>query len=595
MAANIIQLNQEPNFIVKQQINEAENKINEYEKRIEEKILESKQILREQRDKETEEVGVVDRAAKKALAAEIKSLKLRCKKIKDEISSLEESKDIYSQDLAKLRGQIGKEIIATNNKATVTSVFEALNIHYVAFDQAWYSIDEAGDRMEVKINKSEFGVIKDLIFLDTDWELRDEQELKRQAKALNRVYKHIVRDFEKAQRPGVYNQMADIRKFWLTPIFDVAPHDAFRLLTLSVAGGNEEYADQLEKWVGYRYLHPQDVMIPNIDSCAVGGTGRETFYNLCKVIFTETCCTSAGVETFKGTHNGELFGKMFIKIDEKNSHDVPIDVIKELVGGLKYRHRQMNTDARDVIRLFNFLMFRNGFTTTARLAGTGSSGEDRRWEPIIARVNLPRHVAFHYNLIDSINVPLDADQEKAVTVIIKDWQTDYFRNGERVAEWLGHIIKKHNIEKMTELLPLHGVYYTEMINRQKKGIDGFMPRFIDHMQVGETNVIAIKECQELYQIAESVKVSKEWFKNSLMYWLNTKMGWDSEEVLLDTYTFSGCVRSDRRRKVVIRNKLVEVQKPIFNLDDFIDKDSLNDKGTTVGEKINIFSIKESLR
>jgi hypothetical protein len=46
---------------------------------------------------------------------------------------------------------------------------------------------------------------------------------------------------------------------------------------------------------------------------------------------------------------------------------------------------------------------------------------------------------------------------------------------------------------------------------------------------------------------------------------------------------------------VVQNKLNIPSKIMFNLDDFIDRDAIDDKGTTVGEKINVFSIKDELR
>ena len=272
-------------------------------------------------------------------------------------------------------------------------------------------------------------------------------------------------------------------------------------------------------------------MIPNIDSCAIGGTGRDTFYNLLRIIFTDECCGSVGTETFKGTHNGDLFGKMIIKVDEKDSFSVPIDKIKEFTGSTRYRHRSMNKDARDVARLFTFIFFRNGFTSTAKLAGTGTSGEDRRFEPIIARINLPRHVALYYKIITDINQTIDDETTKQLQIIIKEWQRDYYKNETRVAEWLGHIITKHDAKNMTELMPLHGKYYTEMLQRQKRGINGFMPKFIRLMTTGISNVINISQAHKLYEVAESQKCTKDWFKNEMMYWLNSHCGWDSEEVL----------------------------------------------------------------
>lgn len=541
-----------------------------------------------------QEATTTDAKTKKKLKDDKKAIDANTKLLEKSLETDEELLKKVKFDLGKILGKRKQEFVQQSSQTTAEKVFDENNIHYVTFDQQWWSVDPSGGRMDVKINSSESGVIKDLIFLDSNWEISGDQELKKLAKQMGRMYKHIVRDFE-GQRPGVYNQMDTIRKQWLTPIYDVKPHDSFRVLTLSIAGGDEDYADQLERFVAYRFCHPEDVMIPNIDSCAIGGTGRDTFYNLLRTIFTDECCGSVGTETFKGTHNGDLFGKMIVKVDEKDSFSVPIDKIKEFTGSTRYRHRSMNKDARDVARLFTFIFFRNGFTSTAKLAGTGTSGEDRRFEPIIARVNLPRHMAYYHQLITSINEIPNEEVTKAMMLLIKEWQQKYYKNEERIQEWLGYIITKFNAYKMTELLPLHGKYYNEMLTRQKRGINGFMPKFMTLMTTGISSVINITQAHKLYETAESQKCTKDWFKNEMMYWLNTHQGWDSEEVVADTYTWAGCKNEDRRKMAIVQNKLNVPNKLMFNIDDFIDRDATDEKGSTVGEKINVFSIRDELR
>jgi hypothetical protein len=115
------------------------------------------------------------------------------------------------------------------------------------------------------------------------------------------------------------------------------------------------------------------------------------------------------------------------------------------------------------------------------------------------------------------------------------------------------------------------------------------------MRSGSSNVININQAHKLYETAESQKCTKDWFKNSMMYWLNTQLGWDSEEAMTNVYTWPGCTHDERRKMNIVQNRLALSDKPIFNLDDFIDKEATDDKGTTVGEKINVFSIRDELR
>jgi len=178
-------------------------------------------------------------------------------------------------------------------------------------------------------------------------------------------------------------------------------------------------------------------------------------------------------------------------------------------------------------------------------------------------------------------------------IIIKDWQRDYYKNETRIAEWLGQIITKHSAEHMTELLPIHGEYYMQMIERQRRGLDGFMPKMLAMMT--ESTVISVKDAHKLYEAAESTKCTKDWFKNQLLYWLNSKQGWDSELVVGEVYPWSGAVSEDRRRITYIQNRLAVPKKHVFDLAEFIDSDAVDDKGTTVGMKINQYSIREELK
>lgn len=518
--------------------------------------------------------------------------------IKGQLQSQEAVVNSCKADLEEYKARKTQVVTGSKNQEEANAVFENLNIHYVIFDQQWWSVDSSGSRMGVKINKSDVDVIKDLIFYNSGWQIKDTQELKKLAMDSGRMFKHIVRDFYPGERPGIYNQMDDIRKNWLQPIHGVTPHESFRILTLSIAGGRPEYADQLERWVAYRYCHPHDVLIPNIDSCATGGTGRETFFNFLRTIFTDECCGAAGTETFKGTHNGDLFGKMMIKIDEKDARSVPIDMLKELTGANVYRHRSMNQDARQVDRLFSFIMFRNGYTSTATLEGDGPLGVDRRFEPIIARVNLARHVALHYGVIDDINTMLNPEQAAAMGIIVKEWQEQYYKNEERIAEWLGYIIDRHDARNMRELLALHGIYYQEMRQRQQRGVAGFMPKFMkiftDRSNASRiSSVINKSDIHKLYEATDR-KCSKDWLINQVKYWLNTHAGWDCDEASGNIYNWAGSPSSEKRHTTYLYNRLEQPAKLIWDLDMFIDKDALDDKGNPVGNKINIHSIRDEL-
>jgi hypothetical protein len=285
---------------------------------------------------------------------------------------------------------------------------------------------------------------------------------------------------------------------------------------------------------------------------------------------------------------------MWVKVSEKDSRSIPIDKVKDLTGDKKYRHRAMGENATDAVRLFVFLFFRNGYTTTAKLAGTGTSGEDRRFEPIIARYNLARHVAVFAGLLENLKDELSLDNETLATQIIKKWQSEAYQNETEIAAWLGHIIHKHGVAPMTELLPLHGDYYREMLARQAKGIEVFMPKVL--ALVDESNVLNLKALHRLYEIAEATKVSKDWFKNQIVHWLNTKANWDCVVETVEVYPRQGALKDERRRFTVVRNQenFIEGEKLVFDITDFIDPDATIDGKENVDNRITIDTIRSDL-
>jgi hypothetical protein len=543
---------------------------------------------------DVELAGCTDNAEAKKLKEEHKKVKAVIRQQDNIIKNTSEALTSDMVSLGKLKNATNTDWKKKTSENLVTRTFEQNNLHYVINGQNWWMTDPDGDRKSPKIISLTGEEVKDLIFHDTDWIVKDNQELKVFAKATSRMFKHIVRDFSTTHRPATYNQMKDIRKYWLEPVFEKEPHPAFRLLTLSIAGGSEEYADQIERIIAYRYVHPEDVMIPNVDSCATGGTGRDTLFNIIRSIFTDECCATISEETFSGTHNGDLFGKMWVKVSEKDSRSIPIDKVKDLTGDNKYRHRAMGENAMDAVRLFVFWFFRNGYTTTAKLAGSGSSGEDRRFEPIIARYNLARHVAVFAGLISDLKSEFDLDNEVLATQIIKKWQSEVYKNDLEIATWLGHIIQTHKVAPMTELLPLHGEYYKEMILRQAKGIEVFMPKVLS--LIDESNVLNIKALHKLYEIAETTKVTKDWFKNQVVHWLNTKVNWDCVVETVEVYPHSGATTADRRRFAIIRNNetVKEMDKLVFDISDFIDTSVMIDGKTNSNFLITIDSIRSDL-
>ena len=98
--------------------------------------------------------------AKRDLANKKVALKLA----QDLLRTTEANRDQIQRDILTYRGQQNAVTSKQTSQTTAEKVFKEHNIHYVIFDQQWWSVDPAGDRMSVKINSSDSAVIKDLIY-----------------------------------------------------------------------------------------------------------------------------------------------------------------------------------------------------------------------------------------------------------------------------------------------------------------------------------------------------------------------------------------------------------------------------------------------
>jgi hypothetical protein len=317
-------------------------------------------------------------------------------------------------------------------------------------------------------------------------------------------------------------------------------------------------------------------------------------FRILEIIFTESCCGEAKRETVQGTHNGELWGKVWVKVSESNSRAMDINELKNLTGGHNYRHREMGKNAVQIPRTFRFFMMSNNFAGTAKLAGSGSGAEDRRWEPIFSKTSLTTRIAEHLQL------DLATDRDR-ISEILQDWQENIYQNETEIARWLGYIITKHDPANIVKLRPLHGEYYDLMLDRQKNAFNVFMETIIN-MTV-DTNCFAIDDLVKIYRIVNGNQ-EKNAFGKRMCEWLINKTGQEWEIRAKAVYPSTEHNRDERiKRQIVCLKQEDFVGRPgldeedhrlIFDIFDFIEEDKFTDKGEVLNRKPHINNIKGDL-
>jgi len=545
--------------------------------------------------------GCFDNVQLKKLKQEHKSIKAAIKQQENMIRVASVSLGAAQVDLGQLSSAAGNDWKSKATHSNVIAAFESLNGNFIASESQWYCIYDNDNRVSPLVVKLSNEGMKDMILCESGWVESQDATIKQIARDCGRMYKNVERTFNKA-KPGVLNQMDELRKFWLEPIFDKAPHIAFTTLIDNIADGAPEYVDFIERYIAYTYIKPQDIFSPSIDSIAKGGSGRDTFFRILEIIFTEECCGEATFETFSGTHNGELWGKVLVKISEQDSNKIEYSQFKNLTGGHNFRLRRMGENAVQTARTFRFFIMGNKYNGTIPLTGKGRGSQDRRVEPIISLTSLTTKIGQVYEWDENT-----VDGSENIYDVLQDWQDNVFQNEEQIAILLGWLIQRHKPETMKKLVPIHGKYYDTMKDRQKNSFNRFME--IVASLTADSNCYDVGVMHRIYEISNCVKITKNQFGKRMSEWLIENSGAEWEIKLKNVFVDGEPTKRSKRTVVHIkpglgRPAVVQGQEDDteyehddglrFSVWDFIEQDGVDEKDKKLGNRPHANNIREEL-
>ena len=503
-------------------------------------------------------------------------------------------------ELKKVELELEEKYLLTKVKSqqNVGKALADFNAYFISSESQWYCIYSEDDRRhQPKVNIVSTHTMKDMVFGATNWFADNDKDLKQIALDSKRYYRDVERSFL-PQGKNTLNQMDELRRFWLKPIPSETYHEAFDILFSNLVGHDQAYKEQVERYIAYSYVKPYDIFAPNIDSSAKGGAGRDTVFRILEIIFTEECCGEAKKETVQGTHNGELWGKVWVKISESNNRVMDINELKNLTGGHNFRLRRMGENATQAPRTFRFFMMSNNYEGTARLTGGGSTAEDRRWEPIFSTTSL----------LDAIAVIKGFELGgREASELLNDWQMNVYQNEVEIAKWLYCIIQKYNPDEIAKLRPLHAQYYEQMVERQKNSFTIFMEKILELSIV--SNCYDIDKMFKIFKFVSNTNMSKNTFAKKMCEWLLQQRTIEYEVKLKNIYTDSLDTDRRQKRQVVYPKSSVKIgrlkddeedTRLIFDIFEFINQcdergDNLCDeKSKELGDKPHPNNIKQEL-
>lgn len=517
-----------------------------------------------------------------------------------QLNVLKAGLDKQKNELEKVTLELEEKFLTSKIKSqqNVSQALNEFNAYFISSESQWYCIySEQERRHQPKVNIVNTSTMKDMVFGATNWFADTDRDLKQIALDNNRYFRDVERSFL-PQSKNTLNQMNELRKYWLKPIECENYHEAFDMLFSNLVGHDQTYKEQIERYIAYSYAKPYDIFAPNIDSSAKGGAGRDTVFRILEIIFTEECCGEAKKETVQGTHNGELWGKVWVKISESNNRAMDINELKNLTGGHNFRLRRMGENAVQAPRTFRFFMMSNNYEGTARLTGGGSTAEDRRWEPVFSTTSL----------LDTIAVVKGYDlSSREASELLNDWQNNVYQNEVEIAKWLYCIIKKYDPENIQKLRPVHGQYYEQMVERQKNSFSVFMEKIVELSKV--SNCYDIDKIYKIFKIVSNTPLSKNTFAKKMCEWLLQTQSTEYEIKVKNIYTDEIDRLKRQKRQVVCPKDLVQIggvhndendNRLVFDIFDFIEESDergetiVDEKYKELGEKPHVNNIKQEL-
>jgi hypothetical protein len=391
-------------------------------------------------------------------------------KIELKIDRLKNKVEILELELEEL-GDTSDELLTAKKRMTteqervvIENLIKQNYIGYLIEDNKYiYCLQMANDNTNGIVNPQfrivEGGKIVPVLNKMGDCQLHsDSHSISRLFQITKNDYYGMTGSFnsEKWNESLVYNKMKIIENFWVQPCDDTNYNSDFDFLMYCVGGGKVENIEHLEKWIAYKWRYPErNANIPNIDLGGYpGGNGKGRFVELLKTIFTHGCVVPAALKELTDGFNASWETAVILYYDEPANNELPEGKLKNATGGEEQRIEKKGVDAYTADRNYNMIFTSNNPNGVIKLAGTGSSGEDRRWSVLTT----------NKVMVDEIMIAgMDQEQAKVRTNEINN----LLKNREEVSKWLSNLLIKHDIENMQILYPLHGQDYQKRFEDQK--------------------------------------------------------------------------------------------------------------------------------
>ncbi|MFZ0258170.1 MAG: DUF5906 domain-containing protein, partial [Gammaproteobacteria bacterium] len=278
-----------------------------------------------------------------------------------------------------------------------------------------------------------------------------------------RMYRDVANSF-RPQPDYVLNKLSTER--WLKP----QPGEYsewFDILFYSLGGGKQENIDHLEHVIAWKYLHPEQFLIPCVIIFGEGGVGKNVLIDVVLGnIFGEHQVSVINMEEVTGTFNDLIVGKTAVFIDEAVVDNANMNRLKRVALNPTVNINEKYGPKYVADNTPLYFAGGNDVLGAVRLAGDGS---DRRWSIVKVEKTLLEVISDYFEVGADPDKLLaqDSSDEKVKEVFrLRNHGIDeVLKDKNEVAKWLHHIVEKWKDAGCP--LGLHGEDYTGLIRAQK--------------------------------------------------------------------------------------------------------------------------------
>jgi hypothetical protein len=248
----------------------------------------------------------------------------------------------------------------------------------------------------------------------------------------------------------------------IEPIFDI--------LMDSLSGGKVENREHLEQCIVYKYMHPEDYLLPCITISGAGGAGKnELVERVFATIFGDRQVVVLGTDSAFGQFNGQMIGKTVVFIDEAIVEKGDAEALKRKVGNKTISINEKYGLQGNYDNTPWYWLGGNGTNGAVMLA---KDTTDRRYSVLTVKHSIMFWVAKHLGMseLPKPGVVLPASHPAVI------WYRDnmkHLSDPKQVARWLMSIILKWGNQKHVPGA-LHSIDYQNVINSQKSSFENAM-------------------------------------------------------------------------------------------------------------------------